>query len=75
MSSSLCRYVAYIVVVSGNSGPDGTYTKFRLSVNRCAFNNHLFCYLSCASLAVLEGFGEVVGFDDVGAVEVGDGSG
>jgi len=31
--------------------------------------------LAQAPLAVLEGFGEVVGFDDVGAVEVGDGSG
>ncbi len=39
---------------------------------------HMQCVyrlLACASLAVLEGFGEVVGFDDVGAVEVGDGSG
>jgi len=29
---------------------------------------------SCAPLAVLEGFGEVVNFDDVGGVEVGDGA-
>lgn len=37
------------------------------------------CYicslLAQTSLAVLEGFGEMVGFDDVGAVEVSDGSG
>ena len=32
-------------------------------------------YLACASVAVLEGFGEMVGFDDVGTIQVGDGSG
>ena len=51
------------------------YNTFRLSVNRCALNISLFCYLACAPLAVLQGFGEVVGFDDVGGVEVGDSPG
>ncbi len=40
-----------------------------------SLNSYLFCYLARASLAVLEGFGEVVGFDDVSTIEVGDGSG
>jgi hypothetical protein len=35
----------------------------------------LYCSLSRAPLAVLEGFGEVVGFGDVGSIEVGDGAG
>jgi hypothetical protein len=35
----------------------------------------MYRLLAYTSLAVLEGFGEVIGFDDVGAVEVGDGSG
>jgi len=38
-------------------------------------SSYVFCYLARTSLAVLEGFGEVVGFDDVSAVEVGDSSG
>jgi len=38
-------------------------------------NSHwdtLGCLLTSASLTVLEGFGEVVGSNDVGSVEVGD---
>jgi hypothetical protein len=43
--------------------------------SNCSTGKSLCPLLAQASLAVLEGFGEVIGFDDIGAVEVGDGSG
>ena len=46
--------------------PQLRWQKFKL------FNERGLCpLLACTPLAVLEGFGEVVGFDDVSTIEVG----